>query len=186
MKVIAQDAIDLIRRDAEKGIFQNNTGPHEYGSHGDTKGRSKKTDGNNKYKNGQKYLYPDYKARGMRRFKDGAKLKGFKAKATNTDANFVNMNLSGRTLRSMRPGARKNTAIIRFDNASIVLGNRARKPKGYDLFEVGTGTNVSIKNIVKLIKKICKNKTSKLNFGKIPMRKNELYKVNLNLKVVIN
>ena len=136
MKVIAQDAIDLIRRDAEKGIFQNNTGPHEYGSHGDTKGKSKKTDGNNKYKNGQKYLYPDYKARGMRRFKDGAKLKGFKAKATNTDANFVNMNLSGRTLRSMRPGARKNTAIIRFDNASIVLGNRARKPKGYDLFDL--------------------------------------------------
>ena len=32
------------------------------------------------------------------------------------------------------------------------------KKKGYDLFEVGTGTNVSIKNIVKLIKKACKNK----------------------------
>ena len=126
MKVIAQDAIDLIRRDAEKGIFQNNTGPHEYGSHGDTKGRSPKKKGK----------YQAYKANGMRRFKDGAKLKGFKAKATNTDANFVNMNLTGRTLRSMRPGARKNTAIIRFDNASIVLGNRARKPKGYDLFDL--------------------------------------------------
>ena len=57
-----------------------------------------------------------------------------------------------------------------------------KKKIGYDLFEVGTGKNVSIKNIVKMIKKICKNTKSKLNFGKIPMRKNELFKVNLNLK----
>jgi nucleoside-diphosphate-sugar epimerase len=63
-----------------------------------------------------------------------------------------------------------------------ILSYALKKKKGYDLFEVGTGTNVSIKNIVKLIKKVCKNKTSKLNFGKIPMRKNELFKVNLNLK----
>jgi len=62
-----------------------------------------------------------------------------------------------------------------------VLSYALKKKRGYDLFEVGTGTNVSIKNIVKLIKKVCKNKTSKLNFGNIPMRKNELFKVNLNL-----
>ena len=37
-----------------------------------------------------------------------------------------------------------------------------------------------------MIRKICKNKTSKLNFGKIPMRKNELFKVNLNLKKLIS
>ena len=33
-----------------------------------------------------------------------------------------------------------------------------------------------------MIKRICKNTNSNLNFGKIPMRKNELLKVNLNLK----
>jgi len=136
MKVIAQEAIDLIRSDANKGIFQNGSGPHEYKSHGDTKGASPQKLGN----------YSDYKANGMRRFKDGAKLKGFKAKATNTDANFVNMNLTGRTLRSMRPGARKNTAIIRFDSASVVLGNRARKPKGYDLFDLRKENRAIIAN----------------------------------------
>ncbi len=63
-----------------------------------------------------------------------------------------------------------------------ILTYSLKKKIGYDLFEVGTGKNVSIKNIVKMIKKICKNTKSKLNFGKIPMRKNELLKVNLNLK----
>ena len=40
MKVMAQFAIDLIRRDANDGIFQNDTGPHDYGSHGDTLGNA--------------------------------------------------------------------------------------------------------------------------------------------------
>lgn len=63
-----------------------------------------------------------------------------------------------------------------------ILSYSLRKKNGYDLFEVGTGTNISIKKIVKMIKILCNNKISKLNFGKIPMRKNELFKINLNLK----
>ena len=63
-----------------------------------------------------------------------------------------------------------------------ILTYSLKKIVGYDLFEVGSGKNVSIKNIVKMIKIISKNTKSKLNFGKIPMRKNELFKVNLNLK----
>lgn len=139
MKVIAQEAIDLIRSDANKGIFQNGVKNQQYGSHGDTKGRSPKRKGK----------YSDYKANGMRRFKDGVKLqktKRTKYGATDTDTNFVNMNLEGRTLRSMRPGARKNTAIIRFDSASVVLGNRARKPKGYDLFDLRKENRAIIAN----------------------------------------
>ncbi len=67
-----------------------------------------------------------------------------------------------------------------------ILSYTLKKKVGYDLYEVGTGKNISIKNIVMMIRKICKNKTSKLNFGKIPMRKNELFKVNLNLKKLIS
>tara|TARA_R100000458_G_C8225507_1_gene208654 strand:- start:288 stop:833 length:546 start_codon:yes stop_codon:yes gene_type:complete len=136
MKVMAQFAIDLIRKDANDGIFQNDTGPHDYGSHGDTKGRSKKTDGNNKYKNGQKYLYPDYKARGMRRFKDGKKIKGFGAQSTDTRTSHVNMQLTGRTLRGIRAGARKDTAILRFDRGAVVMGNANRSPDGYDIYDL--------------------------------------------------
>ena len=42
--------------------------------------------------------------------------------------------------------------------------------------------SISIKDIVKLTKKLCNNNTTKLNFGKIPMRKNEALQVDLNLK----
>ena len=57
-----------------------------------------------------------------------------------------------------------------------------KQKKGFDIFEVGSGINVSIKKIVKLIKKLCDNNSTKLEFGKIPMRKNESLYVKLNLK----
>jgi len=57
-----------------------------------------------------------------------------------------------------------------------------KQKKGFDIFEVGSGTNVSIKRIVKLIKKLCDNNSTKLDFGKIPLRKNESLDVKLNLK----
>ena len=57
-----------------------------------------------------------------------------------------------------------------------------KQKRGFDIFEVGSGTNVSIKRIVKLIKKLCNNNITKLDFGKIPMRKNESLDVKLNLK----
>ena len=57
-----------------------------------------------------------------------------------------------------------------------------KQKKGYDVFEIGTGTSISIKKIVILIKKLCDNKITKLGFGKVPMRKNESLDVRLNLK----
>lgn len=136
MKIVAQEAIDLIRIDASNGIFQNNTGPHQYGSHGDTKGRSPQKLGK----------YSDYKASGMRRIRDNKKLKGFSAKPTDTDTAHVNMNLTGRTLRGMRAGARKNVAIIRYDKSAIVLGNARRSPDGYDIFDLNDKNQTIIAN----------------------------------------
>lgn len=49
-------------------------------------------------------------------------------------------------------------------------------------FEVGSGTQTSIKNLVIMIKELTQNNTTKLNFGAIPYRKNEVldYKVNIS------
>jgi hypothetical protein len=126
MKVMAQFAIDLIRRDANDGIFQNDTGPHDYGSHGDTKGNAPQKLGK----------YSDYKANGMRRIRDGKKIKGFGAQSTDTRTSHVNMQLTGRTLRGIRAGARKDTAILRFDRGAVVMGNANRSPDGYDIYDL--------------------------------------------------
>jgi nucleoside-diphosphate-sugar epimerase len=63
-----------------------------------------------------------------------------------------------------------------------ILFHSLKQKTGFEVFEVGSGSNVSIKNIVKLIKKLCNNTSTKLGFGKIPMRKNELLHVKLDLK----
>ena len=63
-----------------------------------------------------------------------------------------------------------------------ILIHSLKQKSGFEIFEVGSGKNVSIKKIVMLIKKLCNNMNTKLEFGKIPMRKNELLHVNLNLK----
>tara|TARA_B100000780_G_scaffold254500_1_gene202665 strand:- start:485 stop:1366 length:882 start_codon:yes stop_codon:yes gene_type:complete len=63
-----------------------------------------------------------------------------------------------------------------------ILNHSLKQKSGFEIFEVGSGKNISIKKIVILIKKLCNNTTTMLKFGKIPMRKNELLHVNLNLK----
>ena len=109
MKKLAQDAIDKIQLDASKGVFQNNKSNQQY-----------KSDG-----------YKRYKANNMRGFRTGKKLKAFRNQSTDTHTSYVNMKLTGRTLRSMRPSAKKDVAIITFDRGEIVLGNQER---GYDIF----------------------------------------------------
>jgi CDP-paratose synthetase len=56
---------------------------------------------------------------------------------------------------------------------------------GYFRFEVGSGVTVSIKEIVKLIGKLCQNKISKINFGAIPYRENEIMKSNVDLSALL-
>ena len=61
-----------------------------------------------------------------------------------------------------------------------------QKKNGFETFEIGSGKNISIKNIVLLIKKLCKNKITKTEFGKLDMRKNDALSVSLNLKKIYN
>ena len=67
-----------------------------------------------------------------------------------------------------------------------ILNYSLTKKNGFETFEIGSGKNISIKSIVLLIKKLCKNKLTKLQFGKLKMRKNDALSVNLNLKKIHN
>ena len=109
MSKLAQDAIDKITLDASKGKFQN-----------DRSGFSYKND-----------TYKNYKANSMQG-KNG-KLKAFRNQATDTQTAFVNMRLTGRTLRSMRASSKTDTAIITYDRGEIILGNQKR---GYDIYDL--------------------------------------------------
>lgn len=62
-----------------------------------------------------------------------------------------------------------------------IIENLNRIYKNYSHFEVGTGIQISIKGFVSLCKELTKNTETKLNFGKIPMRKNEILKYKVNL-----
>jgi len=109
MTKLAQDAIDKITLDASKGKFQN-----------DRSGYSYKSD-----------TYRKYKANSMQG-KNG-KLKAFANQSTDTQTSFVNMKLTGRTLRGMRGSGKTDTAIITYDRGEIVLGNQKR---GYDIYDL--------------------------------------------------
>ena len=79
MKTLAQLAIDEIQHDASKGKFQNGARNKRYKS--DT--------------------YKRYKRNSMTGFRTGKKLKAFRNQSTDTETSFVNMKLTGRTLRGI-------------------------------------------------------------------------------------
>jgi|TARA_R100001129_G_scaffold169489_2_gene138312 hypothetical protein len=109
MSKLAQDTIDKITLDASEGKFQN--GKSGYGYKNDT--------------------YKRYKANSMQG--RSGKLKAYKGQSTDTTTSFVNMRLTGRTLRGMRASGKTDTAIITYDRGEIVLGNQKR---GYDIYDL--------------------------------------------------
>jgi len=52
----------------------------------------------------------------------------------------------------------------------------------YKTFEVGTGRQISIKSFIFLIAKLIGNNRTRLEFGKLPFRKNEIMNVKVDLK----
>jgi len=119
MKTLAQLAIDEITLDAFQGVFQNGQSGLQY--------KSK--------------VYKEYKSRGMVGKRTGKKLKAFGKQSIDTTTSFVNMKLTGRTLRSMKPSSKKNTAIITYDRGEIVLGNQKR---GYDIYDLSNESKAQI------------------------------------------
>ena len=113
MKIIAQDAIQLIQTDAMRnGKFQNDRSGFGYSDQ-----------------------YKKYKNNSMKGFKTGRKLKSYKSsKAPDTTTTFVNMRLSGSTFDGMLASGKKNTAIISYTkNGDVVQWN---KDLGYDIFDL--------------------------------------------------
>lgn len=99
-----------------------------------------------------------------------------------------------------------NEMIISSENINLTLGEQKREfiyisdvveamirickfvqlnSTGYFRFEVGSGMSVSIKEIVELIGNICQNKFSKINYGAIPYRENEIMDSNVDLSALI-
>ena len=66
-------------------------------------------------------------------------------------------------------------------DAFIVLLNNINKlDNSFHNFEVGTEDSVTIKDFVVLVKKLCNNNTTDLNFGAINYRENEVMNTNTN------
>jgi hypothetical protein len=138
MELLAADIIDVIQADAAEGKFQNG-------------------------KRGLRYKsepYKKYKRNSMKSLRTGKKLKGFVGQSTDTQTSFVNMKLTGQTLRGMRASSKKDTAVITYDRGEIVLGNRSR---GYDIYDLTEANkNLVMRDVEKLFERNIK-KLSKKN-----------------------
>ena len=104
-EIIAGRIVD----DADRGRFQNNKR-------------------NLKYKSAE---YKKAKKRGMTSLRTGKKYKSLGSTSTDTQTNFVNMRLTGDTLKRIGAVATRKGFTITFDNGEIVTGNAKR---GYDLY----------------------------------------------------
>lgn len=56
----------------------------------------------------------------------------------------------------------------------LIIKNASSAEKGFYNYEIGTNRLISIKDIVKMMKNITGNTATKLNFGALPYRENEL------------
>ena len=62
----------------------------------------------------------------------------------------------------------------------VILNNINKLDNSFHNFEVGTEDSVTIKDFVGLVKKLCNNNTTDLNFGAINYRENEVMNTNTN------
>ena len=109
MKELGEIMAGRIVQDAGDGKFQNN-------------------------KRGLNYKSAEYKTakkRGMTSLRTGKKYKSLGTSSTDTHTNFVNMRLTGDTLKRIGAVATNKGFTITFDNGEIVTGNAKH---GYDLF----------------------------------------------------
>lgn len=62
----------------------------------------------------------------------------------------------------------------------ILINNISTLKETFYHFEVGSNELISIKDFVTLVKKLCKNTNTRLNFGALPYRKNEVMYTNVD------
>jgi CDP-paratose synthetase len=66
-----------------------------------------------------------------------------------------------------------------------ILEHQFTVPNGYYTFEIGSGETIEIRELVNLVKLISGNTTTKLNFGAIPYRKNEIMTSSVQLETLL-
>jgi nucleoside-diphosphate-sugar epimerase len=64
---------------------------------------------------------------------------------------------------------------------SSILRRLPGKRKGFYPFEIGRGSTISVKDFMLLLKKLTENRSTKLDFGAIPYRENEVMESKVNL-----
>ena len=69
-------------------------------------------------------------------------------------------------------------------NAFIKIIKHNHKKTGLYNYEIGSGVNITIKSFVTLIANLLDNSTTKLNFGAIPYRENEVMRSDVDIKAV--
>lgn len=63
----------------------------------------------------------------------------------------------------------------------LILENTAQLQENFNSFQVGSKTQISIKNFVLLTKELCANTNTELKFGALAYRANEVMEVNLDI-----
>jgi CDP-paratose synthetase len=94
-------------------------------------------------------------------------------------SNIIEQLLSNNPEINLTPGKQKRDFIFIDDVVSAflyVIKNSLNKNPGLYQYEIGTNNEIEIKELVEMIRDITGNKITKLNFGALPYRPNELMK----------
>lgn len=71
------------------------------------------------------------------------------------------------------------------DAIDLIIRHTQISAPSYQEYKIATGEPTSIENFVKLVKKICRNHTTELQFGVLPYRENELMSSNIDISKII-
>jgi CDP-paratose synthetase len=71
-------------------------------------------------------------------------------------------------------------------DAFIAIITHKNSENGLYEYEIGSGENVTIKSFVLLVASMLNNSETKLNFGAVPYRKNEVMRSHVDLRALIN
>jgi nucleoside-diphosphate-sugar epimerase len=99
-------------------------------------------------------------------------------------SNIIKKMINGEPSIDLTLGEQKRDFIYISDVVSAfeaVIRDSLKKENGYNSFEVGTGHVVSIKYFVEQIAQITQNETTRLNFGALPYRENEVMESSVDL-----
>jgi nucleoside-diphosphate-sugar epimerase len=66
-----------------------------------------------------------------------------------------------------------------------IINNETSYKNDFTEFEIGSGHNISIKELVLLIKNLSYNQTTKLNFGAVPYRENEIMESRADISKIL-